>query len=244
MNTSQPARLLYAAITELAGSPDDASGVDELLVKIASLVVALAAPIDYASVTAQRDGSPTTVAISSETALAIDEAQYADNAGPCLDALDAAIPVSAVIATTMVWPGFREAAAELGVRASLSVPLFAGSGRPIAALNLYARSVDALAPLRDAVISLFADVEGERPPSLSQTHILDLGDDVGGTELLTGVAAAFNIQHRIHVAIGILMHDDDIPADAAYAVLREQAAAAGRTLLATADAMLAKLAQD
>jgi hypothetical protein len=41
------------------------------------------------------------------------------------------------IDTTMAWPGFRQAAARMGLHASLSVPPFAGSGATIAVLNLY-----------------------------------------------------------------------------------------------------------
>src|ERR1700712_2592557 len=122
MPTPDAERPLYTAITELASSPDDISGIDEMLVLIASLTVSLVTPVDYASITAQRDGAPTTVALSNETALAIDEAQYAEQAGPCLDALDNGNPISTNIATTMLWPGFKAAAMELGVKASLSIP--------------------------------------------------------------------------------------------------------------------------
>ncbi len=37
----------------------------------------------------------------------------------------------------MRWPGFRDTAYRLGLHTSLSIPLFAGRGEPIAALNLY-----------------------------------------------------------------------------------------------------------
>ena len=47
----------------------------------------------------------------------------------------------------MTWPGFREAATAMGLHASLSIPLFAGSGAPIAALNLYSHDLLAMAPL-------------------------------------------------------------------------------------------------
>jgi hypothetical protein len=42
----------------------------------------------------------------------------------------------------MAWPGFRDTARQLGLRASVSIPLIAGSGTPIAALNLYAHDPD------------------------------------------------------------------------------------------------------
>ena len=51
------------------------------------------------------------------------------------------------IDTTMAWPGFRQAAARMGLHASLSVPLFAGSGATIAVLNLYGHDPVTLVPL-------------------------------------------------------------------------------------------------
>ena len=47
----------------------------------------------------------------------------------------------------MAWPGFRDTAWRLGLRASLSIPLFAASGTPIAALNLYAHDAEPMAAL-------------------------------------------------------------------------------------------------
>jgi hypothetical protein len=71
---------------------------------------------------------------------------------PCLDAVDTASPVSVPdVAAAMRWPGFRTTADQLGVTASLSIPLFAGSGTAIAALNLYGRVPDSLAALTAAV---------------------------------------------------------------------------------------------
>jgi hypothetical protein len=90
-------------------------------VTIAQLSADLIAPVAYASITAYRDDAVTTVATSSEIALAVDQAQYAEQAGPCLDALDTASPIAVPnIAATMRWPGFRDSAYRLGVSASLS----------------------------------------------------------------------------------------------------------------------------
>jgi hypothetical protein len=244
MTNTDSQRPLYDAITELARSPDDVYGIDQMLVHIASLTVVLVNAVDYASITAQRDGAPTTVALSNQTALAIDEAQYADQAGPCLDALDAGAPVSAVIASTMIWPGFRDAALELGVQASLSIPLFAGTGQPIAALNLYARGEDALAPLGAALLALFDLVDSDQPFALNDAHLPRLQDDAGSAELLAGIAEAFAIQQRIHIAIGALMQRNNVSADRAYAALREEAAVAGGNLFDAAATVVAKLSQD
>jgi hypothetical protein len=233
---------LHDAIAGLAGTPDDTSGIDETLTFIASLVAARVGPVDYASITAQRSGAPTTVALSNQVALAVDEAQYADQAGPCLDALDGGIPVAADIASTMAWPGFRFAATELGLQASLSIPLFAGSGQPIAALNLYAHDGQALVPLSRALLHIF-DFYQEGRTDVGEAPALGEQADAGSDELLTGLVEAFAVQHRIQVAVGVLMQHHSITADAAYYALREQAANSGRSLLQTSASVVAMLNQ-
>jgi hypothetical protein len=242
VTTAPSARPLYDAITALAGTPDDTSGIDQALTVIASLAAARVGPVDYASITARRSGAPTTVALSNQVALAVDEAQYADDAGPCLDALDAGIPVAADIATTMTWPGFRYAATELGLQASLSVPLFAGSGQPIGALNLYAHDGQALAPLSRALLEIF-DFHQAGGGQVGQGPDLSGQADAGSSELLTALVEALDVQHRIQVAIGVLMQQLSVTADAAYAALREQAAHTEQTLLQAAAAVVAMLNQ-
>ncbi len=78
---------LVTALTMLAGMPDDTRHIDRYLVTIAALTADVVEPVGFASVTAVRDGAPTTVAASSHVAIDVDAAQYADGAGPCLDAL-------------------------------------------------------------------------------------------------------------------------------------------------------------
>jgi hypothetical protein len=69
--------------------------------------------------------------LSSALAVAVDEAQYAEQAGPCLEPLHTGVPAPVPdIAATMVWPGFRDQAVKIGLRASVSIPLYAGSGAP------------------------------------------------------------------------------------------------------------------
>ena len=131
--TSRLPGALASAIIALAGTPDNASRIDTQLAVIAQLAADALDPVDYASVTAVRDTRHTTVAATSDLARAVDRAQYTDDSGPCLQALTGGTPVRVDhIDATMTWPGFRAAAAELGLDASLSVPLFAGSGVTIA----------------------------------------------------------------------------------------------------------------
>ncbi len=73
---------------------------------------------DYASVTALRDDAYSTGAASSELVEAVDNAQYPDQDGPCLRALDAGALVAVPdMTTTMAWPRFRETAVNMGLQA-------------------------------------------------------------------------------------------------------------------------------
>jgi hypothetical protein len=201
----------------LAGTPDDASAVDAHLITIVRLVAEVCAPVNYASVTTYRRAGYTTIAASGEVALAVDLAQYDDGAGPCLDALDSGRPAAVPdVAATMAWPGFRAAAERLGLHASLSVPLFAGRGIDIAALNLYSRDAAAMAPLTAQVKAVY-DPYG--PAADDDRQRLDLGS----TQLVTGLTAAFDVRATIQQAIGAIMARRSLTEDNAYATLRVRA---------------------
>jgi hypothetical protein len=118
----------------LAGTPDDASWIDTQLLTIAQASADLITAIAYASVTAYREDAVTTVATTSDIARAVDQAQYDDQTGPCLEALDTAAPTPVPdISATMRWPGFRDSASRLGSRhpcRSPCSPVAASRSRP------------------------------------------------------------------------------------------------------------------
>ena len=220
---------LQWALVALASAPDDASDVDATLERIVTLVAAFVEPAEYASMTAYRDGSYSTVATSNQIALAVDEAQYGDQDGPCLRALGQREPVAVPdIATVMHWPGFRREAGRLGLRSSLSIPLFAGSGTVIAALNVYARNSAALGDLTQGVHEAF-DLESPQPP------LADGELDEGSIQLLTGLREATALQRHIQISVGMLMARHQISASTAYTRLRDAAATNRRSLIEEAE---------
>jgi len=227
---------LAQSLIDLAEMPDDLATLDDQLVLITRLVVDRVVAIDYASVTALREDACTTVAASSDLALAVDEAQYADQTGPCLQPLDTGKPVGVPdIQATMSWPGFREEASAMGLRASLSVPLFAGDGAPIAVLNLYSHDQSAMAPVIERVWNVF-----NRDPATATTA--DGGEapglESGAAELVAGLAEAFAIRATIQQAVGVIMAQNGVSAFDAYLTLRSRAAATGSSLTTTASAVL------
>src|SRR4051812_17750374 len=173
---------LAACLIGLAGTPDDSSWIGSQLVTIAHLSADLIEPVHYASITAYRDERFTTVATSSPVVLAVDQAQYSAQAGPCLDALDTGSPIAVPdVAATATWPAFRYSALRLGIRASLSIPLFAGRGTAVAGLNLHGRNPATMAPLTAAVRAAYdPDDDGASPRRR--------GLDDGGSALVAGIA--------------------------------------------------------
>jgi hypothetical protein len=231
---------LARCFVDLADTPDDAPEVQKQLVTAAQLTAERVTAADYASVTALRDGGFTTVATSGELARAVDQAQYDDDAGPCLDSVGTGAPVAVPdIGTVVRWPGFREEAFRLGLRASLSVPLFAGSGATIAALNLYGRDQVAMAPLIEAVLDVFdgeaGDVFDGEDAGISSAAL-----DDGGREMVTGLAEAHGVRATIQRAIGVLMRRHGSTAEEGYRMLRARAADADSTLHQVATGLLAE----
>ena len=230
--------LLATRIVALADTPDDVSNLDARLAAIAQAAADTVTPVSYASITAVRDGSPTTVAATSELATAVDQAQYADDSGPCLDALHDGTPVGVDdIPATMTWPGFRDAALRMGLHASLSIPLFAGSGAPIAALNLYSHDPLAMVPLNAGVWAVY---NTDPAPHPRPDKLLV---DTGGEDLVAGLVQAFEVRAVIQRAIGVVMAGEHCSAEDAYLTLRVRAAEAGTSLTGIATALHPHLSQ-
>jgi hypothetical protein len=229
---------LAEAIVVLAGTPDDVPSIDVQLKTIVQLAADRVAAADYASVTALRNDVYTTVAASSELATAVDQAQYAERDGPCLQSLVDNTPVTVPDTTkTMAWPGFRRAAAAMGLHASVSIPLFAGSGAAIAALNLYGRDAIAMAPL---IAGVWAVYDPDRPLPAERVDLPPL--DPGGKELLAGFAEAMTVHATIQLALGVIMGHENITASDAYVRLRLQAAGTGASLPTAATEVITRTA--
>jgi GAF domain-containing protein len=227
------ARSLEDALVKLAGTPDDDSSLPAQLRSIIRFAADLLPPVAYASMTSRHEDAYVTVAISSAIALAVDEAQYADQAGPCLDALRMGAPTAVpAIDAVVQWPGFRDTALRLGLRASLSIPLFAGQGVPIAALNLYGHDTAAMAPLSLAVVAAY-DSSAGTPADPESSEL-----DPESRQLVDGLTGAFAVRAQIQQALGVIMAEEHANADFAYAVLRARAAADGLSLTAAAGSIV------
>jgi hypothetical protein len=228
---------LSAVLADLATMPDDAPELHDALDRLIQLVVATVPAVDYASSTVHRNGKHSTVAFSSELAVAVDMAQYEDAAGPCVAAAEGTLSSVPDTVTVMHWPRFREAAVDMGLRSTLSIPLFTASGQPAIAMNLYAHEPAILLPLAMAVDNQF------HQPRLSQSRIAaEEGGplDEGSRELLSGLGTALGIRDVIQRAIGVVMARDHVDAATGYTVLRLGAAETGRTIIEHAQSVTAQ----
>jgi GAF domain-containing protein len=84
-------------------------------------------------------GSPSTRVFTHEMSTAVDQGQYDDDEGPCIDALREGriVRVEDTAAVAERWPTYSRRAVANGVSSTLSLPLTAGSER-LGAMNLYA----------------------------------------------------------------------------------------------------------
>src|SRR3954452_3943384 len=99
---------------------------DQSLVAILEQVVHIATHVmpmpTEASITLIAGDEPSTVAFTSDTALALDERQYEAERGPCVDAaMSGHLIRIADMRVEERWPRFAKAAVERGVLSSLSV---------------------------------------------------------------------------------------------------------------------------
>jgi hypothetical protein len=219
----EPSGFLQDRLIGLAGTADDSFRIGTDLIVVTHLAARLITVVDGVSVTGRHEGGYASVAASSDLAVAADRAQYGDMAGPCLEALEADHPAAVPdIAATSTWPGFRDAAARLGLRSSLSIPLFAGSGATIASLNLYCRQIGVMSTLTTAVRAAYD------PDTTEDWDHAAL--DPGSRELVAGLMGAVALRTMIQRAIGVLASTGETSADRAYLTLCTRAAESSTSL--------------
>lgn len=122
--SDQPAAAVQEAFEELARISLPDQSLDQVMMTIASLAQRIVPGADEVSVTFLEQGRASTVASTGRLATELDERQYERGYGPCLDGVTAGSVVEIPDMTAeRRWPDWARAAAELGARASLTVPV-------------------------------------------------------------------------------------------------------------------------
>lgn len=161
---------------------------------------------------------------------AADAVQYRLGEGPCLTAW--AKQEAQKIDDTLDdsrWPRWMAAAAEMGIRSVLSVPLAYG-GRSIGAMKVYAGTPHAFGATEEKLLDLLADAAATL---LGAAQPAD-----APVRLSASLQSVLQSRETITLATGVLMARRDVDAAAARAFLIEQARAEGRPMVAVAAEVL------
>ncbi|MFH9613522.1 ANTAR domain-containing protein [Streptomyces pratensis] len=186
--------------------------LDQFLQALAHAALALAEGADGCGITLERQGRPVTVSSAGPSATKLDEAQYGQDDGPCLQAMRTGTEVS--VPDTLResrWADYPAYAAVCGARSSLSLPI-APHSHTAGALNLYA-------PLPNA----FEDVDLTKLRLLAAeaTGAIALAQRISDTEeFAADLEAALQSRTVIDQAIGVVVGQQRCTPEKAFEILR------------------------
>lgn len=229
-DTSGTSGTTFESLQSLLLSFGDA---DAFLQGLAGLAAGLMPGVSV-GITARYGGSVLTVASSDGRAELLDETQYRNGGGPCLEALQTGLIVECTdLATETRWRPYTVAARGQGLHASLSLPLTAG-GATLAALNVY--SFDPDVALTGVVRHRYAAFAGQAAVLLR----LATRQEQDGI-LLAQLEAALNSRTVIDQALGIIMMQQRCTSAEAFDLLRRQSQNSNRKLREIASNLVAQI---
>lgn len=221
-------------LAALAGVVLVTTDLSETLGEICRIAVRAVPGAEGASVTTHREGAPSAVG-SDEWSQQLDETQFVEHEGPCLDAFRSGTVFRVRdFATDNRWPSYSEQALKGGVASMLSLPLQA-QGNVIGALNLYSRRPDAF------------DAEAASIGQIVAGHV-GLASQVSAAffrhrDLADQLAEAMRSRAVIEQAKGVLMAQQHVDADGAFDLLRTTSQHSNRKLRDVAGEIVARAAK-
>ncbi|MFJ3596928.1 GAF and ANTAR domain-containing protein [Streptomyces sp. NPDC090126] len=200
------------------GPPDlvslllDTDTLDDFLHALARSALLMSPSADGCGVTLERENRPLTVASAGVSAPPLDEAQYGQDDGPCLEALREGHEVSVGdMREEGRWNGYPAFAVASGTRSSLSLPIAAHS-HTAGALNLYSPKENGFADV---------DLGGLRALAAQATGAVALAQRLSDTRTFTAdLEAALQSRAVIDQAAGIVMNQRRCGAEEALRTLR------------------------
>lgn len=223
-------RQLTALSGVVLGQRDLSSALDEICrVSVRAVPGAVGA-----SITSWTDGRPVASAASDEWARDLDETQYEQHEGPCLDCARSGLVFRVRdLAEEGRWPFYTPLAVERGARSALSLPM-ASEGKLIGALDLYGREPDAF----DAEAVVLGEVLAAHAGMASQVAAAFFRHRDLGAQL----REAMESRSEIEQAKGILMGSRRCSAEDAFQLLVELSQRSNRKLRDVAQALVAEAA--
>ncbi|MGW0333231.1 GAF and ANTAR domain-containing protein [Streptomyces sp. NPDC003011] len=165
-----------------------------------------------AGLTLERDGRPLTVVSAGTAATKLDEKQYGQDDGPCLQSLRTGeeLSVRDMLRETR-WDDYPAYAAACGIRSSLSLPIAAHT-HTACALNLYAGPPNAFEQV---------DLPALRSLASQATGAIALAQRIADTQTFAEqMQAAMQSRSVIDQALGVVMGQNRCTADEAFGILR------------------------
>jgi GAF domain-containing protein len=216
-------------LTGLVLSQEDLSST---LDEVARVAVRAIGPAVGASVSSYVDGRPAAVAFSDEWSKQLDEMQYEEHEGPCLDcARTGNVFRIRDLADEPRWPNYTPRAVAHGARSMISMPM-ASEGKIIGALNTYAREPDAFTAEDASVAELVAGHAG-LAVQVATAYF-------GHRDLAEQTRQAMQSRAAIEQAKGILMAERRCTPDEAFEILVQLSQSTNRKLRDVAAALVAK----
>jgi transcriptional regulator with GAF, ATPase, and Fis domain len=204
---------LDEAVKAVAGFLVEDASLGATLERVAALTTEAIPPVTAVGVTLLDEGNrPVTRVSTHDTAPRVDQAQYDENDGPCLQAYrqNRTIRVDDCSAMADTWPAYSRVAAQEGVKSTLSLPLVAG-GKPFGAFNMYA--VDAYA------FSAQDEVDAELFATQAAVVLANARAYWGAFDLAAGLRTAMESRAVIEQAKGILMASRRCSSEEAFSML-------------------------
>ncbi|MGW4681979.1 ANTAR domain-containing protein [Micromonospora taraxaci] len=220
------------ALAELSRVRLDEVSLDDMLFRVADLANRSIPGTREVTVTLVRGQVNSTGAFTGELARQLDEWQYEEHRGPCLDASATGDTISVPDMTTEErWPAWAQRARAAGVQSSLSIGLPI-QGSVVGALNVYSDSPNAF----DS--SSIANAEGfaaYAAVALANAHLYE-----NAATLAAQMQEAMRNRAVIEQAKGIIMGDRRCSSEEAFALLSKISQDTNRKVREVAEALVAQ----
>jgi GAF domain-containing protein len=209
------------------------SSLDDSLRQIAELAKDTIPDVDATSVTLMENDKARTIVFTSPLAVDLDERQYEDGFGPCLDA---AVTGQTIMVDTRApessgYPEFAKVAFRAGVRHSLSVGLPINQ-RLIGGMNIYGSAEQPFSRPAVELAQTFAGYAAVAVSNLASYH--------GAADLVRQMRAAMESRSVIEQAKGIIMAERRCDADTAFRVLTQASQSQNLKLRRIAELLIAR----
>ena len=223
------------ALTAMAGVVLTQSDLEATLVEICRIAARAVPNAEGASVTTFPQGRPSALG-DDQWARSLDELQYVEHEGPCLDAFRTgnAFRVRDLAAESR-WPSYMPRAVELGARSMMSMPMAAESN-VMGALNVYSRQPDAF----DSQAAAIADIVAAHAGLASQVSMAYFGH----RDLAEQLSDAMRSRAAIEQAKGIIMATHRCNPDDAFKTLVRLSQTSNRKLRDLAEGVVAEASKN